>query len=97
MRHQAIYNLYPQAVTVTDEYGAYDSDGQAILLNESAIAQEIARLLQQYQATEYQRLRAAAYPPITDYLDAVVKADQAQIDKYIQDCLAVKAQYPKPE
>lgn len=97
MRHQAIYNLYPQAVTVADEYGAYDSNGQVILLNESAIAEETARLLQQYQAKEYQRLRAAAYPPITDYLDAVVKGDQAQIDKYIQDCLAVKAQYPKPE
>lgn len=48
-------------------------------------------------ATEYQRLRAREYPPITDYLDAVVKGDQAQIDKYIQDCLTVKARYPKPE
>jgi hypothetical protein len=48
-------------------------------------------------ATEYQRLRAREYPPITDYLDAVVKGEQAQIDKYIQDCLAVKARYPKPE
>jgi hypothetical protein len=44
----------------------------------------------------YQRLRAAAYPPITDYLDGVVKGDQTQIDAYIAACLAVKAQYPKP-
>jgi hypothetical protein len=41
-------------------------------------------------------LRAAEYPPMTDYLDGVVKGDQAQIDKYITDCLAVKAKYPKP-
>jgi hypothetical protein len=39
--------------------------------------------------------RAAEYPPITDYLDGVVKGDQAQIDKYIADCQAVKAKYPK--
>jgi hypothetical protein len=39
--------------------------------------------------------RAAEYPPIADYLDGVVKGDQAQIDKYIADCLAVKAKYPK--
>lgn len=45
----------------------------------------------------YMQLRAAEYPPITDYLDGVVKGDQAQIDKYIADCLAVKAKYPKPE
>lgn len=29
--------------------------------------------------------------------EGVVKGDQAQIDKYIADCLAVKAKYPKPE
>jgi hypothetical protein len=39
--------------------------------------------------------RINAYPPHTDYLDGIVKNDQAQVDKYIADCLAVKAQYPK--
>jgi hypothetical protein len=43
----------------------------------------------------YQRNRAKEYPPITDYIDGVVKGDQAQIDKYIADCQAVKAKYPK--
>jgi hypothetical protein len=43
----------------------------------------------------YDRLRAAEYPPIMDYLDGVVKGDQAQIDTYIAACLAVKAKYPK--
>ena len=28
-------------------------------------------------------------------VDGVVKGDQAQIDKYIADCQAVKAKYPK--
>lgn len=41
--------------------------------------------------------RAISYPPITDYLDGVVKGDQAQIDAYIAACQAVKAKYPKPE
>jgi uncharacterized protein (UPF0297 family) len=44
---------------------------------------------------EYKQLRAKEYPPINDYIDGVVKGDQAQIDKYIADCLAVKAKYPK--
>jgi hypothetical protein len=43
----------------------------------------------------YAQKRAAEYPPMTDYLDGVVKGDQAQIDKYIADCQAVKAKYPK--
>ncbi len=45
----------------------------------------------------YAEKRAMAYPPMADYLDGIVKGDQAQIDKYIADCLAVKARYPKPE
>ena len=43
----------------------------------------------------YAQKRAAEYPPMTDYLDGVVKNDQTQIDKYIADCLAVKDKYPK--
>lgn len=42
-------------------------------------------------------LRAREYPPMSDYLDGIVKGDKAQVDKYIADCLAVKAKYPKPQ
>ena len=45
--------------------------------------------------TQYQRDRQPEYPPATDYLDGIVKGDQAQIDKYIADCLAVKQRHPK--
>jgi hypothetical protein len=52
--------------------------------------------LQQVFDTQYQRDRKQEYPPIEDYIDGVVKGDQAQIDEYIQKCVAVKAKYPKP-
>jgi hypothetical protein len=58
---------------------------------------EAARLQAEYDATEYQRKRAAEYPPMSDYLDGVVKGDQAQIDAYVAACLAVKAKYPKEQ
>jgi hypothetical protein len=44
----------------------------------------------------YQRDRAAEYPPMADYIDGIVKGDQAQVQAYIDACLAVKAKYPKP-
>jgi len=46
-------------------------------------------------APTYQELRAAAYPPVTDYLDGVVKGDAVQVQAYVDACLAVKAEYPK--
>ena len=54
-----------------------------------------AEMKAEYDAQDYSRKRAAAYPSIYDYMDGIVKNDQAQIDKYIADSQAVKARYPK--
>ena len=62
---------------------------------EEEIVQKIAELQYQEEVNEYKTLRAAAYPPYADYVDGVVKGDQAQIDAYIAACQAVKAAHPK--
>lgn len=72
------------------------ADETVVPPTEEEILQEYDRIEKAYIAAEYQRQRAAEYPPITDYIDGVVKGDQTQIDAYIAACLAVKAQYPKP-
>jgi hypothetical protein len=56
---------------------------------------EIVRLKAEYDAKEYQRNRAKEYPDFKDYLDGIVKGDNAQVQAYIDACLAVKAKYPK--
>ena len=58
---------------------------------------EAARLQQEWENTEYQRLRAKEYPDVKEYLDGLVKGDTQQMQAYIDACLAVKAKYPKPE
>jgi hypothetical protein len=83
----AIYKLYPQVVRTSGET-AYDADGNEVAYDKSAVQAYV-------DAHAYIAKRASEYPPITDYIDGVVKGDQAQIDKYIADCLAVKAKYPK--
>lgn len=76
---------------------------QEIPLSEEEIAAVEASKLRaatekiNYERTKYQRQRAAEYPPMSDYLDGIVKGDQAQVKAYIDACLAVKAKYPKPE
>jgi len=71
------------------EYESYLPTGCVQITDEEADA------LRPKVELTYAQQRAAEYPPITDYLDGVVKGDQAQIDKYIADCQAVKAKYPK--
>lgn len=58
---------------------------------------EVVRLQQEWENSEYQRLRAKEYPDFKEYLDGIVKGDTAQMQAYIDACLAVKAKYPKPE
>ena len=56
---------------------------------------ELVRLQAEYDAKDYQRKRSSEYPNFTDYLDGIVKGDNAQVQAYIDACLAVKAKYPK--
>ena len=56
---------------------------------------EQERLAVEYAKNEYKEKRRNEYPPIIDYIDGVVKGNQAQIDAYIAACQAVKAKYPK--
>ena len=85
----AIYKLYPNVVRTVGDV-AYDA------VRKKA-AYEISAVQAYVDAHAYIAKRASEFPPITDYLDGVVKGDQAQIDKYIADCLAVKARHPKGE
>ena len=63
---------------------------------DAEIESTVIQLIAEEESTKYKAKRAAEYPPIADYLDGVVKGDQAQIDAYIAACQAVKAKYPKP-
>lgn len=66
--------------------------------------EEINRLVQEADQRDLENAyeicmynRRLNYPPMADYLDGLVKGDQAQIDEYVRKCLEVKAKYPKPE
>ena len=64
-------------------------------ISNNAILAKQAELKVEYQSNEYQRQRTKEYPDFKEYLDGIVKGDNAQVQKYINDCLAVKAKYPK--
>jgi len=89
MNHKAIYALYSNVATIDDGAGAFDAQGNQVTIDMSAVNAWI-------DPEAYKNKRQREYPPFTDYLDGIAKGDQAQIDKYIADCQAVKTKYPKP-
>jgi hypothetical protein len=88
MNHKAIYALYTNVTFIHDENGAFDAQGNKVTIDMDAVNAWI-------DPEAYIAKRQAEYPPFTDYLDGIAKGDQAQIDKYIADCQAVKSRYPK--
>ena len=88
MNHKAIYSLYTNVVSIDDGAGAFDAQGNQVTIDMSAVNAWV-------DPEAYKAKRQAEYPSFIDYLDGVVKGDQAQINKYIADCQAVKAKYPK--
>ena len=83
----AIYKLYPQVVRTIEDV-AYDADGNEVAYDKTAVAAYV-------DAHAYIAKRQAEYPDFREYLDGIVKGDQAQIDAYIAACQAVKNKYPK--
>lgn len=88
MNHKAIYALYSEVVMINDSTGAFDKDGNKVEVDLSLVDAWI-------DPEAYKALRAREYPPITDYIDGIVKGDNAQVQAYIDACLAVKNKYPK--
>jgi hypothetical protein len=68
-----------------EEEAARDAEEAAFAAEQAALAK-----------TEYQRQRAAEYPPIGDQLDALWKGGEAAAAMLAQ-VQAVKTKYPKPE
>ena len=83
----ALRHLYPQVITTNGDV-AYDVAG-------NEVAYDLAAVQAYADSQAYIAKRAAEYPPMTDYLDAIVKGDTQQQEAYIAACLAVKAKYPK--
>jgi predicted deacetylase len=86
-KHQAIFKLYSNVVTIRGDI-AYDKDEKEVNYDNAAVEALVA-------SEAYKEKRAAEYPSFIEYLDGVVKGDQAQIQAYIDACQAVKNKYPK--
>jgi hypothetical protein len=102
---KAIISLRPEATWALDG-DTYDNlqwleppvwEGGQKKPTREEVETEVVRLQQEWENTEYQRLRAKEYPDFKEYLDGIVKGDTEQMQAYIDACLAVKAKYPKPE
>ena len=86
-KHQAIYKLYPNVVTIRGDV-AYDKDEQEVTYDNNAVEALMA-------TEEYKEQRAKEYPPLTEQLDYIYHNG---IEAWKTDMiLPVKNKYPKED
>jgi hypothetical protein len=95
MRHEAIYNLYPNVVTIDDTAGAFDTDGNSVAIDESAVAAEIQRLQPIKAAEQAQANRKAAYIAEADPLFFKAQRGEATMEDWQAKVAEIKARFPK--
>jgi hypothetical protein len=83
-------------VAVEDDYDTMTEDASAQVEVGMPTARREKNRAEIEAELSYATKRKAEYPPVTDYIDGMVKGDQSQVDAYIAACQAVKAKYPKP-
>ena len=98
MRHEAIIKLYPQVQNQTGDL-AFDSKGKPIVIDETKVAEEVAKLEADFKAMQYQRDRK--YPELGEQFDLLFKdIDSGKVNKdggFYKAIKGVKDAHPKPE
>ena len=96
-------SFYPEALDIVANGKWLRSDGtyESTVWKDSndtvakdVIDAKVAELQAEYEANQYQRDRAVAYPSIADQLDKIYHSG---IEGWKADIKAVKDEFPKPE
>ena len=107
MDHEPIYKAHPNVVTISDETGAFDINGNKVSLNQSSI--DAARVELNKLKYKADRTRPAVlgisstYPDITEQLDQLWHdiddgkfGNTAKTGSWFVGISSVKNAYPKP-
>lgn len=80
-------------MSIKDEQTIYEYE--ELLFNINDDNEYVSNRVAKVKTNLYKELRKSEYPPMEEYIDAVVKGDTVAINEYISKCLEIKVKYPK--
>jgi hypothetical protein len=89
MNHKAIYKLYPQVTSIDDTVGAFDADGNTVVIDMDAVNAWV-------DPDQYKFDRATAYPTIQEQLDMQYWDGVNGTTIWADTVASVKSENPKP-
>ena len=93
-RHLAIRNTHPTVVTINGESEAWDEDGNVVVLDESKIATELAKLQAECDSQDYARKRKAEYNKLNQY-EMMFDDKRDGTTTWVDKINEIKSRYPK--
>ncbi len=93
-RHLAIRNTHPTVVTINGESEAWDEDGNVVVLDESKIATELAKLQAEWDSQDYARKRKAEYNKLNQY-EMMFDDKRDGTTTWVDKINEIKSRYPK--
>jgi hypothetical protein len=93
IRHDAIFEIYPNVATVCDSDGVLDADGNQVEVDEEQINLKISEIEARQKLVEYKFKREMEYPSIQECIHAILDNDLEGLQLKRAE---VKAKYPKP-
>ena len=94
MRDTAIRNTHPTVVSINGDSDATDNDGNVVVLDESLITTEVARLQAEYDAQAYARNRKAEYDQLNQF-EMQFDDDRDSTTTWVDKINEIKGRHPK--
>jgi flagellar basal body rod protein FlgB len=94
MNHIAISNIYPSVVTIDDTEGAFDADGNSVVLDEALITAEVTRLQTEYDSLAYARSRKQEYDKLNQW-EMQFDDNRDGTTTWVDSINEIKSQFPK--
>jgi len=94
MRDLAIRNTHPTVTTINAGIDARDSNGDVVVLDESAITTEVTRLQAVYDSQEYARNRKAEYDQLNQF-EMQFDDDRDGTTTWVDKINEIKGRHPK--
>ena len=93
-RNLSIRNTHPTVVTINGESEAWDEDGNVVVLDESKIATELAKLQAEWDSQDYARKRKAEYNKLNQY-EMMFDDKRDGTTTWVDKINEIKSRYPK--
>ena len=94
MSHEAIYNTHPSVISIDDSTGAFDVNGDAVVIDQSLVDAEVTRLQGIYDSQEYARARATEYSALNQF-EMQFDDQRDGTTTWVDAINDIKARFPK--